>query len=76
MKNYFIPLTLMRNSKEIKIDVRKIVTYKSIILGSGSLISLAERLDGCDTVLVDESTNEINELISKLEIQKISLLHD
>jgi hypothetical protein len=70
MENFFVALTLMRNSREIIIDVRKILTWKSIILGSGSIIYLTERLDGGDTLLVDESIDEISASIFKLRMQK------
>lgn len=60
----------MRNSKEIKINVGTILTYKGIILGSGSIISMTERLDGYDTVVVNESVDKIDELIFTLWMQK------
>jgi hypothetical protein len=66
MKTLFIPLTLMRNSQKIKVNVTKILNYKSIILGSGSIMSLSERIEGSETVVVDESADEIDELIFKL----------
>ena len=59
----------MRNSTKININVSKILNYKSIILGSGSIMSLSERLDGCEIVVVDETMDEINELIFKLGTQ-------
>lgn len=67
MENRLIELTLMRNSKQIKIDARKILTFKTIMLGMGTIMSLSEKLDGSDTVVVNESTDQIEALIFKLE---------
>ena len=63
MKTLFIPLTLMRNSQKIKVNVHKILNYKGIPLGSGSIMSLSEKIEGSETVMVDESVDEIDELI-------------
>jgi hypothetical protein len=60
----------MRNSRQIKIDARKILTYKTIILGSGSIMSLTEKLDGSNTVLVNESTDQIEALLFNLNSMK------
>ena len=75
MNTSLILLTLMRNSQKIKVNVSKILSYKHIVLGCGSILSLSERIDGSKTVLVDESVYEIDELISKVGTQKKEVLH-
>jgi hypothetical protein len=66
METLFIQLTLMRNSQKIKVNVTKILNYKNITLGSGSIMSLSERIEGSETVVVNESVDKIEELIFKL----------
>ena len=70
MRNCLIELTLLRNSRQIKIDPRKILTYKTIIFGAGSIMSLTEKLDGSNTVLVNESTDQIEALLLNINYMK------
>jgi hypothetical protein len=68
MENLSIRVTLMRDSRKLEINISKIASYKPIALGCGSVISLIERLNGFDFVIVDESVAEIDSLIANKDI--------
>src|SRR5688572_33151164 len=68
MENLSIRVTSMRDSRKLEININKIASYKAIPLGWGSIISLVERLNGFDFLIVDESVAEIDSLIANKDI--------
>jgi hypothetical protein len=63
MNQLLIPLTLTRNSRKIRINVKDILKYSPNTFGSGSIVYLIEKWDGSDFLIVDESVLEIDNLV-------------
>ena len=63
MNQLFIPLTLTRNSRKIRINVKDILKYGRTTFSSGSIVYLVEKADGRDFLIVNESVYEIDELV-------------